>query len=56
MDKATHLNLNAIICTYCGKKIGEMKIKEGIVALVCQKCKKTNIIEITPTQHVKNVK
>lgn len=32
-----------ILCTNCGKKIGEAKLQQGIVSIKC-KCGVTNII------------
>jgi len=35
-------------CSNCGKKIGEVKMKDGIVAIVCSKCGVLNIQEAKP--------
>lgn len=40
-------------CKNCGRRIGDMKIKEGIVSIVCPKCGTTNIIEARPKNGVR---
>jgi len=46
--------LNPIICCNCGKKIGKIKMKDGIVAIKCPKCGVENIQETKPTPSVQN--
>lgn len=37
-----------ITCKSCGRRIGDIKMKEGIVSIVCPKCSTTNVIETKP--------
>jgi phage FluMu protein Com len=41
-------NLVPVLCKNCGKKIGEVKMKDGIVAIKC-KCGTVNIVESKQT-------
>ena len=43
-------SLVPVNCNSCGKKIGEMKIKEGVVSIVCPKCGTNNTFEAKPTK------
>ena len=43
METAT--KLIAMTCNHCGKKIAEIKIKEGIVSIICAKCGTLNVQE-----------
>lgn len=45
--------LVAMTCNNCGKKLGEIKIKEGTVAIKCDKCGTINVQETKPTPSVK---
>ena len=41
--------LNPMTCNNCGKKLAEIKVKDGIVSIKC-KCGYLNIFETKPTQ------
>lgn len=45
--------LNPMSCNNCGKKLAEIKVKDGIVSIKC-KCGYLNIIEIKPTESTKS--
>lgn len=47
-------DLNTMSCSNCGKKIGEIKIVEGIVSIICPKCGTKNTQEVKPTKTVQN--
>lgn len=44
-------SLNPMTCNNCGKKLAEIKVKDGIVSIKC-KCGYLNTIEIKQTQSV----
>jgi phage FluMu protein Com len=44
----TNETLNPIKCTNCGKKIGEVKMRDGRLEIVCPKCGVLNIQEARP--------
>lgn len=46
--------LNPMTCNNCGKKIAEVKIKEGLVSIICPKCGTLNVQETKTTKSVKN--
>jgi phage FluMu protein Com len=50
---ATILSLNPMICNSCGKKLAEIKIKEGVVSIKC-KCGTVNVQETKTTQIAKS--
>ncbi len=56
----TERQLVSIHCESCGKKIGEVNIKDGVVSIKCNKCGHLNIHETKPstptTQRVAVVK
>ena len=37
--------MNPIVCNNCGKKIGEVKMTQGIVSVKCGKCGTINTVE-----------
>lgn len=37
--------MNPILCNNCGKKIGEVKMTQGIVSVKCNKCGTINTVE-----------
>lgn len=41
--------LNALLCSNCGKKIGEVSMKDGKVVIKC-KCGTINTVETKPAQ------
>ncbi len=41
--------LNPMTCVNCGKKLAEIKVKDGVVSIKC-KCGHINKFEIRPTQ------
>jgi len=45
----TNKQLIPVLCKNCGKKIGEVKMKDGIVSIKCGKCGTTNVQETKPT-------
>lgn len=45
--------LITMTCNNCGKKLGEIKIKDGVVSIKCDKCGTVNVQETKPTQTVK---
>lgn len=48
-------DLNSMKCGNCGKKIAEIKIKDGVVSIICPKCGTKNVQETKATENVKNV-
>jgi len=48
--------LTPIRCDNCSKKIGEVSMKDGIVAIVCPKCGVKNIREVRPDSSAKSIK
>lgn len=51
----TIARLVTMTCNNCGKKLAELKIKDGIVSIKCNKCGTMNVQESTTTKNVKNV-
>ena len=49
-------SLIPISCSNCGKKIGEVWMKEAIISIKCPKCNTINIIETKANESVKNAK
>jgi phage FluMu protein Com len=47
--------LNTMKCDNCGKKLAEIKITEGIVAVKCTKCGKVNIHESAAVKIVSDI-
>lgn len=45
---ATASDLNTMVCSNCGKKLAEIKIKDGTVSVKC-KCGTINILTTTPS-------
>jgi len=45
--------LNQMMCSNCGKKLAEIKIKDGVVSIKCNKC---GVINIHSTQSTKSAK
>ncbi len=41
--------LNSMTCNNCGKKLADIKIKEGIVSIKCGKCGTVNVQETKTT-------
>jgi phage FluMu protein Com len=41
-------DLVSMTCNNCGKKLAEVKVKDGIVSIKCSKCGTLNIVS-TPT-------
>lgn len=50
MDNAL---LNSMICSNCGKKLAEIRVKDGVVSIKC-KCSHINTVEIKPTESTKS--
>lgn len=42
-------------CNNCGKKLGEIKIRDGVVSIKCDKCGVINVQETKPTQNAKSI-
>lgn len=42
--------MNTFICTNCGKKLAELRIKEGIFTIRCHKCGTLNKVEIEKSE------
>lgn len=42
--------LNSMTCNNCGKKLAEIKIKDGVVSVKCNKCGTLNVQETKPTK------
>ena len=40
-------------CNNCGKKIAEVKVKEGVVSIICPKCGTLNVQESKTVQNAK---
>lgn len=40
--------LNTMTCNNCGKKIAEVKMKDGVVSIKCDKCGTINVQETKP--------
>jgi len=51
----TTKQLIPILCSNCGKKIGEVKMKEGIVSIKC-KCGTFNVVETKTNESAKSTK
>jgi len=49
----TSIPLNSMTCNNCGKKLAEIRIKEGIVSIKC-KCGTVNVQETKTTQIAKS--
>ncbi len=45
--------LNSMTCNNCGKKLAEIKVKEGTISIKC-KCGVVNTFETKPTQTTKS--
>lgn len=43
--------LNTMTCNNCGKKLAEIKIRDGVVSIKC-KCGTVNVQQTTTTQSV----
>ena len=43
--------LNSMTCNNCGKKLAEIKVKDGVVSIKC-KCGTVNVQETKPTPSV----
>lgn len=46
--------LNPMTCNNCGKKLAEIKVKDGIVSVKC-KCGVVNVQETKPTENAQSV-
>ena len=46
--------LNSMSCNNCGKKLAEIKVKDGVVSIKCGKCGVLNVQETKPTQTTKS--
>lgn len=51
---AINTALNSMTCNNCGKKLAELKVKDGIVSIICAKCGTLNVQETKATKSVKN--
>lgn len=45
--------LNSMTCNNCGKKLAEIKIKDGVVSIKCSKCGTINVQEVKPVENGK---
>lgn len=43
-------DLISVTCNNCGKKIAEVRIKDGVFSIICPKCGVLNIQETKPTK------
>lgn len=46
--------LISMTCNNCGKKLAEIKVKDGVVAIKCNKCGTVNVQETKPVQNGKD--
>ena len=49
----TGTSLNTMTCNNCGRKLAEIKIREGVVSIKCNKCGVVNVQETKNTEIVK---
>lgn len=42
--------LNPMTCANCGKKLAEIKVKDGVVSIKCHKCGTLNVQDTKPTK------
>lgn len=45
--------LNTMSCNNCGRKLAEIKIRQGVVSIKCNKCGIVNVQETKNTEIVK---
>ncbi len=46
--------LNPMTCNNCGKKLAEIKIKDGVVSIKCGKCGTVNVQQTKTTQSIQH--
>jgi len=49
------ISLNSMTCNNCGKKLAEIKVKDGTVSIKCNKCGTLNVQETKPVQNGKTI-